>query len=100
MLSESLQAIVAQLLLKKLGGGRVAVHEILIGGSGFSNLIREGKTSQINNHIQTGRSIGMQTMDVGLIELLRERLISKATAKEFCHDPDVFRGHGFNLDDD
>ncbi|MGM9992497.1 MAG: type IV pilus twitching motility protein PilT [Candidatus Bruticola sp.] len=97
MLSESLKAVVAQLLLKKKGGGRVAVHEILISQSGFSNLIREGKTSQINNYIQTGKDVGMQTMDAALIKLLKEGIIDKAVAKEVCHDPSTFRSHGFDL---
>ncbi len=98
MLSESFRAVVAQLLLKRKGGkGRVAVHEILIGDTGLGNLIREGKTSQINNYIQTGRNLGMQSMDMGLIELLRTGAIDKATAREYCHDPNTFRNSGFDL---
>ena len=97
MLSESIKAIVAQLLLKKVGGGRVAVHEILISQAGFSNIIREGKTSQINNYIQTGKDIGMQTMDSALLKLLKDKVIDVATAKEVCHDPSTFRSHGFDL---
>lgn len=98
MLSESMKAIVAQLLLKKKGGeGRVAVHEILIADSGFSNLIREGKTSQINNYIQTGKDIGMQTMDGSLLNLLREGKIDIPTAREVCHDPNSFKNYGYDL---
>ena len=98
MLSESFRAVVAQLLLKRKGGkGRVAVHEILIGDTGLSNLIREGKTSQINNYIQTGRNLGMQSMDMGLIELLRTGAIDKATAREYCHDLNTFRNSGLDL---
>lgn len=97
MLSESIKAIVAQLLLKKVGGGRVAVHEILISQAGFSNIIREGKTSQINNYIQTGKDIGMQTMDSALLKLLKDKVIDISTAKEVCHDPSTFRSHGFDL---
>ena len=98
MLSESIKAVVAQLLLKKIGGGRVAVHEILISQAGFSNIIREGKTSQINNYIQTGKEAGMQTMDSALIKLLEDGLIDKNTIKEFCHDPNTFRSYGIDLD--
>lgn len=99
MLSESFKAVVAQLLLKKKGGhGRVAVHEILIAEAGFSNLIREGKTSQINNYIQTGKEFGMQTMDAGLLKLFKDGVIDKATIKDVCHDPSVFRKHGIVLD--
>lgn len=97
MLSESIKAVVAQLLLKKIGGGRVAVHEILISQAGFSNIIREGKTSQINNYIQTGKDVGMQTMDSALVKLLEDGLIDKATAKEVCHDPVTLRSYGFDL---
>ncbi len=97
MLSESIKAVVAQLLLKKIGGGRVAVHEILISQAGFSNIIREGKTSQINNYIQTGKDIGMQTMDSALLKLLKDKVIDKDIAKEVCHDPSTFRSHGFDL---
>lgn len=97
MLSESIKAVVAQLLLKKIGGGRVAVHEILISQAGFSNIIREGKTSQINNYIQTGKDAGMQTMDSALVKLLEDGLIDKDTAREVCHDPVTLRSYGFDL---
>ena len=99
MLAESFKAVVAQLLLKKKGGkGRVAVHELLIAEAGFSNLIREGKTSQINNYIQMGREFGMQTMDGGLLKLLKEGSITKETVLEKCHDRNFFKSHGFSLD--
>lgn len=97
MLSESFKAVIAQQLLKKEGGGRVAVHEILVAEAGFSNLIREGKTSQINNYIQTGKEFGMQSMDVGLMQLYRENKISKATVRDFCIDPNYFRLAGVDL---
>jgi len=99
MLAESFRAVVAQLLLKKTGGqGRVAVHEILVAEAGFSNLIREGKTSQINNYIQTGKEYGMQTMDAGLLKLLKAGSITKATVLEKCHDRNFFRSAGIALD--
>ena len=98
MLSESFKAVVAQLLLKKANGkGRVAVHEILIAEAGFSNLIREGKTSQINNYIQTGKEYGMQSMDAGLLKLYKEKQITKDTVREMCHDPNFFRLAGVDL---
>src|SRR6266508_1848093 len=56
MLSESLKGVIAQTLCKKIGGGRVAAHEILLCNSGVSNLIREGKTFQIPSMMQTGRA--------------------------------------------
>jgi len=99
MLSESLKAVVAQLLLRKLGGGgRVATHEILISASGFPALVREAKTSQINNYIMTNRDHGMQTMDQGLVEHLKNKRISLDTAKELMHDPNFFKSQGFPVE--
>ena len=63
MLSESLQAVISQTLLKKVGGGRVAAHEIMIGTPAIRNLIREDKVAQMYSAIQTGQSAGMMTLD-------------------------------------
>ena len=71
MLSESLRAVIAQTLLPRKGGGRVAAHEILISNSSISNLIREGKTFQIDSQLQTGRKKGMQTLNTALLELVQ-----------------------------
>jgi twitching motility protein PilT len=75
MLSESLEAVIAQTLLKKKGGGRVAAHEILIGVPAVRNLIREGKLHQIPSMMQTGQRVGMQTIDMALADLLKRGLI-------------------------
>ncbi len=75
MLSESLEAIIAQTLLKKKGGGRVAAQEILIGVPAVRNLIREQKLHQIPSMMQTGKGVGMCTMDMALQELLKKGLI-------------------------
>lgn len=88
MLSESLEAVVSQTLLKKNGGGRVAAHEIMIGTSAIRNLIREDKIPQMYSAIQTGNSVGMQTLDQGLQELVKKGLISKETARSKAKDPD------------
>src|SRR5262245_20859187 len=69
VLAETLRAVVAQQLLRKKGGGRVPSFEILLGSTALSNSIREGKTSLIQNQIQTGRSRGMISMDQSLTEL-------------------------------
>lgn len=99
MLAESLKCVVAQLLLKKLGGGgRVAAHEILVSGPGFPAMVREGKTSQINNYIMTNKELGMQSMDGCLVELLRQKRISLDTAKEVMTDPTFFKNQGFHID--
>ena len=71
MLSESLKGVVAQTLLKKKGGGRVAALEILIVTPAISNLIREGKTFQIPSIMQTGKQLGMQTIADGMLELVK-----------------------------
>ncbi len=70
LLGESLKGVVCQQLLKKVGGGRVAAMEILLGNSAVSNLIREGKTFQIPSIMQTAKGDGMQLMDQHLKELL------------------------------
>ena len=75
MLSESLEAVIAQTLLKKKGGGRVAAHEILIGVPAVRNLIREGKLHQIPSMMQTGQRVGMQTLDMAYADLLKRGLI-------------------------
>ena len=82
MLSESLQAVISQTLLKKIGGGRVAAHEIMIGTPAIRNLIREDKVAQMYSAIQTGGSLGMQTLDMCLKNLLAKGLISREAARE------------------
>ena len=90
MLSESLQAVVAQTLLKKTGGGRVAAHEIMLGTSAIRNLIREDKVAQMYSAIQTGSASGMQTMDQCLAELVDKRLIGRDVAREKARFPENF----------
>ena len=82
MLSESLQSVISQTLLKKVGGGRVAAHEIMIGTPAIRNLIREDKVAQMYSAIQTGGSLGMQTLDMCLKNLLAKGLISREAARE------------------
>jgi twitching motility protein PilT len=81
MLSESLRAVISQTLLKKIGGGRIAAHEIMIGTPAIRNLIREGKIAQMYSSIQTGQSSGMQTLDQCLQELMSKKLISREEAR-------------------
>ncbi|GAA6166942.1 type IV pilus twitching motility protein PilT [Sessilibacter corallicola] len=90
MLSESLQAVISQTLLKKNGGGRVAAHEIMRGTPAIRNLIREDKVAQMYSAIQTGGSIGMQTMDQCLQDLVARRVISREVAKEKAKSPEAF----------
>ncbi|MFT6331667.1 MAG: twitching motility protein PilT [Bermanella sp.] len=91
MLSESLRAVVSQTLLKKVGGGRVAAHEIMIGIPAIRNLIREDKVPQMYSVIQTGHQHGMQTMDQCLQRLVAKGVISAndAAAKSIDKSPSI-----------
>ncbi len=88
MLSESLRAVISQTLLKKIGGGRIAAHEIMIGTPAIRNLIREDKVAQMYSAIQTGQSVGMQTLDQCLKGILSQGLISKEEAQRKASNPD------------
>lgn len=90
MLSESLRAVIAQTLLKKIGGGRVAAHEIMIGTPAIRNLIREGKIAQMYSAIQTGQSIGMQTLDQNLLDLVNARQVLASEARIKAINKDMF----------
>jgi twitching motility protein PilT len=90
MLSESLQGVVSQTLLKKIGGGRIAAHEIMIGTPAIRNLIREAKIAQMYSAIQTGGSLGMQTMDQCLQTMLSQGLISREVARDKAKMPENF----------
>ena len=93
MLSESLQAVVSQTLLKtKDGSGRVAAHEIMIGTPAIRNLIREAKIAQMYSAIQTGSNVGMQTLDQNLTDLVRRNVISASAARSAAKIPDNFPG--------
>ena len=90
MLSESLQAVISQALLKRMSGGRVAAYEIMRGTPAIRNLIREDKVAQMYSAIQTGQSTGMQTMDQCLKELLKKRVITREIAREKARMPESF----------
>ncbi|MDB4997899.1 MAG: Twitching motility protein PilT [Myxococcaceae bacterium] len=92
MLAESLAAIVAQQLIKTADGkGRVAALEILLGTSGVAAMIREGKTFQILNAMQSGQAQGMQTMDMTLERLMLEKKITPEAAMEKASDKESFQ---------
>jgi len=90
MLSESLQAVVSQALLKKTGGGRVAAFEIMMGTPAIRNLIREDKVAQMYSAIQTGSNTGMRTLDQHLKELVQAGLVSREDARNKAKMPDAF----------
>lgn len=89
-LSESLQAVISQTLLKRANGGRVAAHEIMIGTPAIRNLIREGKVAQMYSAIQTSASVGMITLDQCLQEMVEKRVITREIAREQAKIPDNF----------
>ena len=88
MLSESLRAVVSQTLMKRVGGGRIAAHEIMIGTPAIRNLIREGKIAQMYSAIQTGQGQGMQTLDQCLTELVAKGVVSREEAKYKAQNKD------------
>jgi twitching motility protein PilT len=87
-LSTSLVGIVAQTLLPKIGGGRVAAYEVLVVTPGIANLIRENKTFRISSAIQTGAKYGMQLMDDALFKLWQEEKCTVEDVLAKAHNPD------------
>ena len=93
MLSESLQAVISQTLIKTRDGqGRVAAHEIMLGTPAIRNLIREAKVAQMYSAIQTGSTFGMQTLDACLMDLVKRNRISMAAARQCAKMPENFVG--------
>ena len=93
MLSESLQAVISQNLLKtKDGAGRVAAHEIMLATPAVRNLIREAKVAQMYSAMQTGSNVGMQTLDQCLSDLVRRGTISAEAARSAAKAPENFPG--------
>ena len=81
----------AETLLKKVGGGRIAAHEIMIGTSAIRNLIREDKVAQMYSTIQTNQALGMQTLDQSLQRLVESGAIHKTAAQEKALNKDLFK---------
>ncbi len=90
MLSESLRSVIAQTLMKKIGGGRTAAWEIMVGTPAIRNLIREDKVAQMYSAIQTGQAFGMQTLDQHLQELVKKGMISRADARAKAVNKEIF----------
>jgi twitching motility protein PilT len=106
MLAESLRGVIAQTLCKKIGGGRVAAYEILIGTSAVRNLIRTSKTFQLTSVMQTGKDVGMITLNDSLLELVRAKKVEpleaymKAVHKAELKVALAKLGHTINVADD
>ena len=90
MLSESLRSVIAQTLMKKIGGGRTAAWEIMVGTPAIRNLIREDKVAQMYSAIQTGQANGMQTLDQHLQELVKKGMISRIDARSKAANKEIF----------
>ncbi|MBQ9500624.1 MAG: PilT/PilU family type 4a pilus ATPase, partial [Lentisphaeria bacterium] len=90
MLASCLQAVVSQLLCRKKGGGRIAVHEILLWADGLPNTIREGKISNIRSIIDAGGQQGMQSMDSSIQKLLDADIITAEEAYMKASDKTLF----------
>lgn len=90
LLSESLQAVICQTLVKTIKGGRVPAFEIMLGTSAIRNLIREDKVAQMYSSIQTGREWGMCTLDQYLQELVAKQIISSSSASESTSNKNLF----------
>ena len=90
-LASSVQAVISQVLCKKIGGGRIAGYEIMVNTTSIASLIRENKTFRISSDIQTGAQLGMITMDTHLMSLVNRELVSPDEALEKAQDPIVMR---------
>ncbi len=91
MLSESLEAVISQVLVKtKDGNGRVAAHEIMVGTNAVRNLIRENKIAQLKSTIQTGGASGMILLEQNLKALIKNNIISTGEARAVANDKDQF----------
>src|SRR5258705_3022601 len=91
VLGETIRAVVAQQLMPKLGGGRVAAIEILFASPAIGNMIREGKTSQVTSAIQTGVKEGMIDMDSSIRRLYEEKKVSGRAAYDKAIDKEQFK---------
>ena len=99
-LADTLQAVIAQTLMKKIGGGRVMATEIMIRTQAIANMIREGQVAQIYSSIQTGSSQGMHTLDQDLTRLVQSGVVAAESARPFMQDPaslDGVKGNTSNM---
>jgi twitching motility protein PilT len=90
MLSESLRAVIAQTLMKRIGGGRIAAHEIMLATPAIRNLIREDKVAQMYSAIQTGQNMGMHTLDQYLEGLVSRGIVARHEAAKQAVDRKLF----------
>lgn len=91
-LSDTLQAVISQVLVKKIGGGRAAATEIMVKTNAISNLIREGNLAQVYSAIQTGKASGMHTLDQDLKRLVGAGLVDKEEVRNLLIDKAALDG--------
>jgi twitching motility protein PilT len=94
MFAESIQAVITQTLLKQRVGGRIAALEILIGTAAVRNLIREGKIHQLPSAMQTGQGVGMQTLDMALVDLVNKGMVTVEEAQSKTLTSNLFAVKG------
>jgi twitching motility protein PilT len=90
-LAATLRGVVTQQLVPRVGGGRAVAAEVLVVTNAIRTLIRDGKTHQIASTMQSGGKQGMQTMDAGLAQLVRDGVVALDDAIACCHDEDEVR---------
>lgn len=90
ILGETLRGVLAQQLLPRIQGGRIAALEMLFGSPALANIIREGKTHQIESYLQTGKKEGMISMDESILNLLKEKIISPRSAFDKSINKEIF----------
>lgn len=90
-LAESLKAVVAQQLLRRIEGGRVAALEILFATPGMGSMIRDGKTAQLTSLVQMGKNVGMVAMDDALWKLFTDKVISAESCYEKAVDKNAMK---------
>jgi len=90
-LAATLQGVISQVLVPKVGGGRVAAHEVMLGTDAVRACIREGKTSQLHTALQTGSKLGMELLDNSLARLVKQGVIDLKDAIAKAHHPDSVR---------
>lgn len=93
MLAGSLQAVISQKLMKKIGGGRVAAHDILVGTDAVRNLIRENKVPQIYSMMQVGQRFGMQTLKDAVQDLVDQGVVDQSELKAFAKGDEEFQAN-------
>lgn len=87
-LASALEAVISQRLLPKIGGGRIVAYEVMVASPAVKTAIREGKSHQIDNIIQTSGFLGMSTLENSLVGLVKQGLVTVETARLYAMHPE------------